>query len=238
MCLHCLQLLLFPSFSLLIHYYQEEIPQLYFALDSMACMLNSNISRGMKDKDEQCFLWWMGWEQHSAEMATGYFTWMSWAIYFSFHWKDHVVVSGCFTEGLKALRSPGVFLSSSHVRIRLMALAVPLAWRSTRMDHPCEHPSSFYMVLAVPAMRMSLWLVVSCSISRSWTGLESKFLKLSLWHLRFMAEPHLLAELRISIKSWNHRTTEQPGLEGTLKSIHFQCPYCGLVAPCQIRASM
>ena len=56
MCLQCLQLLLFPSFSLLIHYYQEEIPQLYFALDSMACMLNSNITRGMKDKDEQCFL--------------------------------------------------------------------------------------------------------------------------------------------------------------------------------------
>lgn len=159
-----------------------------------------------------------GWdeEQHSAEMATGYFTWMSWAIYFSFHWKDHVVVSGCFTEGLKALRSPGVFLSSSHVRIRLMALAVPLAWRSTRMDLPCEHPSSFYMVLAVPAMRMSLWLVVSCSISRSWTGLESKFLKLSLWHLRFMAEPHLLAELRIE-HQWKHWTKSHPAKP------HLQC---------------
>lgn len=139
MCLHCLQLLFYHSFSLLIYYYQEEIPQLCFVLGSAACMLNTSISSGMNDKDKQCFLrvpaamGGMGTDallRQANGVAAAMCHGISGVEHFVPYWKGCVAVSPCFMGGFKALRSPGL-LSAAPVCLQRPESTAPLS----RVEH-------------------------------------------------------------------------------------------------------
>lgn len=141
------------------------------------------------------------------------------------------VVSVCFTEGLKALRSPGVSLSSSHVRGRLMALAVPLTWRSACTDLPCEHLSSFHMVLAALQWEWATGWLCYAPFPGAELAWSQNFKNLFLWHLRFMASLSRTEDLCKIMESQNHRTSwVGRNLKGPM-------PLMWAGFPCQIRVS-